>query len=103
MLIIARALAAAPRILLVDELSLGLAPRTVRTLMDALAGLSAAGIGILLVEQFAEMALGLGTTAHIMQRGRIVRSEPCAALLRDRGSLTSSYLLHGGAASPVAE
>lgn len=103
MLIIARALAAAPKVLLVDELSLGLAPRMIRTLMDALAGLADTGIGILLVEQFAEMALRIGTTAHIMQRGRIVYSEPCGALLQDRASLLSPYLLGGGPDSPVAE
>ncbi|MGK0722355.1 ABC transporter ATP-binding protein [Leucobacter sp. W1478] len=86
MLIIARALATGPRILLVDELSLGLAPRTTQTLMGTLSSLAASGMGILLVEQFAEMALQIGTTAHIMQRGRIVESESCEVLLRDRGS-----------------
>ena len=86
MLIIARALATQPKVLLVDELSLGLAPRTVQTLMEALVSLAASGMGILLVEQFAEMALQIGTTAHIMQRGRIVETESCEALLRDRGS-----------------
>lgn len=91
MLVIARALATRPSMLLVDELSLGLAPRTAHSIMSALAGLAERGTGILLVEQFAEMALRVGTTAHIMRRGRIVRSERCDALLRDRASLLSPY------------
>lgn len=93
MLIVARALATRPRVLLVDELSLGLAPRVVRTLMGVLEGLAESGTGILLVEQFAETALRAGTTAHIMQRGRIVRTERCEELLRDRRSLLSSHYL----------
>lgn len=93
MLIIARALATGPRVLLVDELSLGLAPRVVRTLMETLTGLAESGMGILLVEQFAEMALRAGTTAHIMHRGQIVRSEQCKVLLKDRASLISPYYL----------
>lgn len=91
MLLIARALAAGPRVLLVDELSQGLAPSVVRGLMETLQRLAAAGLGILLVEQFAELALGIGTTAHIMQRGRIVRSERCETLLADRRSLLASH------------
>lgn len=91
MLMIARALATRPKILLVDELSLGLAPQTVRMLMDNLTRLAESGIGILLVEQFVEMALRVGTTAHIMRQGRIVRTEPCATLRQDRASLVSPY------------
>lgn len=97
MLIVARALAAGPRVLLVDELSLGLAPPMVRTLMETLTGLAESGVAILLVEQFAEMALRVGTTAHIMQRGRIVRSARCSTLLKDRVSLVSPY--YSGTAS----
>lgn len=93
MLILARALATDPKILMVDELSLGLAPRVVAALMETLSGLAAAGIGILLVEQFVERALEIGTTAHLMRRGEIVRSAPCSVLLRDRASLVSPYLL----------
>lgn len=95
MLLIARTLATRPRVLLVDELSLGLAPAVVRTLVATLAELAREGTGILLVEQFAETALGVGTTAHIMQRGRIVRTERCDALLRDRASILSPYFLGG--------
>jgi len=100
MLIIARALATRPRILLIDELSLGLAPKIVHTLADALTALAATGIGILLVEQFAETALRIGTDAHILQRGRIVRSDPCGELLRDPAALASPYLQGGDPPGP---
>ena len=86
MLIIARALATRPTMLLVDELSLGLAPRAVRMLMDTLVKLAESGIGVLLVEQYAEVALRIGTTAHVLERGRIVHSERCSTLLHSRVS-----------------
>ncbi|BDI22525.1 ABC transporter ATP-binding protein [Herbiconiux sp. L3-i23] len=92
MLVIARALATRPRLLLVDELSLGLAPMVVNSLMQTLADLASTGVGVLLVEQFAEQALAIGTTAHIMQGGRIVRSAPCVDLLSDRAALAAPYL-----------
>jgi len=95
MLLIARVLATRPRFLIVDELSLGLAPGVVRTLIDTLARLAEQGMGILLVEQFAEMALSVCTRVHIMQRGRIVRSERREALMHDRASLLSPYFLGG--------
>lgn len=93
MLIIARALATRPTMLLVDELSLGLAPRAVRMLMDTLEKLAESGMGILLVEQYTEVALRIGTTAYVMERGRIVHSEACSTLLHDRASRISPYYL----------
>lgn len=95
MLMVARALATRPRFLLVDELSLGLAPQVVMTLVDALVRLAADGMGVLLVEQFVETALEVGTVAHIMRRGEIVSSAPCRALQEDRAALISPYLLPG--------
>lgn len=91
MLVIARALATRPSILLLDELSLGLAPSVVHTLTRTVAQLAREGMGVLLVEQFAETALRVGTTAHIMERGRIVRSESCATLLRDQATILAPY------------
>lgn len=93
MLIIARALATNPKFLLIDELSLGLAPRIVSTLVDALVSLAHAGVGILLVEQYVDMALEVGSMAHIMERGRIVRSEHSSVLRQDRASLVAKHFL----------
>ncbi|MCB1297798.1 MAG: ATP-binding cassette domain-containing protein [Microthrixaceae bacterium] len=95
MLVIARALASKPTILLVDELSLGLAPTVVRGLLDVLAELARQGMGVLLVEQFAEAALGVATTAHIMQGGRIVRAAASTTLRHDHASVLSPYFLAG--------
>lgn len=92
MLVIARALAAQPRFLLVDELSLGLAPRLAATLIDAVAELAASGTGVLLVEQFAELALRVGESAYVLQRGRVVLHERCAVLRADPTLLGSAYL-----------
>ncbi|WP_336659830.1 ABC transporter ATP-binding protein [Leucobacter sp. USHLN153] len=102
MLVIARALATRPTCLLVDELSLGLAPRVAASLMAVLQQLARDGIGVLLVEQFVETALSVGTTAHLMQRGRIVRSGAAAELLQDRDALISPYL-DGGAGPGATE
>lgn len=92
MLVIARAITARPRLLLIDELSLGLAPRMVSLLMESLTELTRRGVGVLLVEQFVEAALRIGSTAHVMQRGRIVRAESCSVLLQDHQALATPYL-----------
>ena len=93
MLVLARALATSPRMLLIDELSQGLAPVVVETLMRALSQLASTGTGVLLVEQFAELALQVGNTAHVMSGGRIVHSAACASLLDDRGSSMLPFML----------
>jgi branched-chain amino acid transport system ATP-binding protein len=92
MVALGQALVRAPRTLVVDELSLGLAPVVVSRLADALGGLRADGTGILLIEQFAEVALGLADVAHVLDRGRLVFSgEP--QTLRDQPDLLhTSYL-----------
>ena len=72
MLAISRALVGHPRILLLDELSMGLAPKVVAELYEAVAELAASGMTVLVVEQFAATALGLADRAGVMQRGRLV-------------------------------
>jgi branched-chain amino acid transport system ATP-binding protein len=95
MLVLAQAIISAPRYLLIDELSLGLAPVIVSRLVPTIREIAAAGIGVLLIEQFAAVALGLATTAHILEGGRIRYSGP-ASELRDRPELLrSAYLLRG--------
>ena len=71
MLAIGRALMSGPRLLLVDEPSLGLSPRLVDTVFDALANLNRDGTSILLVEQNVVRALELASRAYVMQSGRI--------------------------------
>ncbi len=84
MLALARGLMSEPRLLLVDEPSLGLAPVIVHEIFAILAMLKAQGRSILLVEQNTHMAVGLADTVHLMQGGRIVYSEPAASVNLDR-------------------
>jgi len=72
MLVIARALMARPRLLLLDEPSLGLAPLIARTIFETIADLRAQGVTVLLVEQNAHAALALAGRAYVLEMGRIV-------------------------------
>jgi branched-chain amino acid transport system ATP-binding protein len=91
MLCVARALMAQPKLLLMDEPSLGLAPKLVRQIFDLIAAIRAAGTAILLVEQNARAALRVADTAHVMESGRIVLSGPAAELASDE-RIRSAYL-----------
>ena len=81
MLVIGRALMAKPRLLLLDEPSLGLAPIIVDTLADAIRALHKSGIVILLVEQRVDMALQLADRGYVIETGRIVLEDRAEALL----------------------
>jgi branched-chain amino acid transport system ATP-binding protein len=91
LLAIARALLAKPRVLLLDEPSLGLAPKMVAAVFGVLAELKAAGTTMLLVEQNALRALRLADRAYVLELGRIGLSGTGAALLRDAG-VARAYL-----------
>jgi ABC-type branched-subunit amino acid transport system ATPase component/ABC-type branched-subunit amino acid transport system permease subunit len=91
MLAISRALMARPRLLLLDEPSLGLAPRLVREVFDALASLRDEGLTLLIVEQLAEAALAIADRAYVLEQGRIVLEGPAADLLRNE-SVARAYL-----------
>jgi len=91
MLAIARGLMARPRLLLLDEPSLGLAPQLVAELYAILAELRHEGITILLVDQMAHLALTIADRAYLLETGRIVRSGQAAELQRDPG-ISESYL-----------
>jgi branched-chain amino acid transport system ATP-binding protein len=73
MLAMARALAASPKLLLLDEISMGLAPKIVADLYELVAMLRDNGITVLLVEQFAHTALAIADYAVLMAAGRILR------------------------------
>jgi len=80
---IGRGLMSAPRLLMIDELSLGLSPLLVEQLVAALRQLNAEGMSILLVEQDVTVALDLCHSAYVMDMGRIVRRGPGRELLAD--------------------
>jgi branched-chain amino acid transport system ATP-binding protein len=93
MVVLAQALVSRPTTLLVDELSLGLAPVVVKRLVPTLSEVASSGVGVLLIEQFAHVALGLANTAYVLEAGRI-RYHGTAAELRDNPELLqSAYLL----------
>jgi len=83
MLAIGRALMAAPRLLVLDEPSLGLAPMIIEQIAHILADLNAAGTSVLLVEQNAMMALSIAHHGYVIETGRVRRSAPAAELLAD--------------------
>ncbi len=91
MLAIGRALMARPRLLMLDEPSLGLAPLIVREVFAIVAELKAQGSTILLVEQNAALALELADTAYVLEAGRTVLSGP-AAEIRTEESVRRAYL-----------
>jgi len=83
MLAIGRALMASPRLLLLDEPSLGLAPKLVEQVRDIIVEINGQGTSVLLVEQNAVMALSIATYGYVLETGRIVRDGPAAELLAD--------------------
>jgi branched-chain amino acid transport system ATP-binding protein len=84
MLAIARALMARPRLLLLDEPSHGLAPRTVERLRDIIVAVNRRGTSVLLVEQKARMALEIAEYGYLLKSGEVAREAPAAELLADR-------------------
>jgi branched-chain amino acid transport system ATP-binding protein len=80
---IARALMARPQMLLIDEMSLGLAPVLVDQLIELLAQIHATGVSILIVEQDVQTALEVSSRAYVLETGRITLSGPSAQLLDD--------------------
>jgi len=95
MLALARGLMARPRVLLLDEPSLGLSPLFVRQIFDAIGRLRAEGLTILLVEQMAAQALALADHAYILERGRVTLDGP-AAVIREDPAVMQAYLGRGG-------
>jgi len=91
MLAIARALLARPRLLLLDEPSLGLAPQIVQTIFRIIRDINADGTTILLVEQNAHMALTVAHHAYVLEVGRIVMSGPASELARS-DAVRKAYL-----------
>lgn len=91
MLAIARALISKPRLLLLDEPSLGLAPVVVQLIAETLKRINRTGVSIFLVEQNANMALGISHYAFVMENGRIVHEGKAVQLREDR-NIADIYL-----------
>ncbi len=89
MLAMARAMATDPALLMLDELSMGLAPIIVEELYSQVAKLAEGGLSILIVEQFAQTVLGVADRAAIMLHGRITRTGPPSEIAEE---LTAAYL-----------
>jgi branched-chain amino acid transport system ATP-binding protein len=91
MVAIGRALMSRPRLLLLDEPSLGLAPRLVRTIMETLQQLRSTGLTILLIEQNAKLALQMSDRAYIMRTGEIVLTDT-SGRLQENNEIVRAYL-----------
>jgi branched-chain amino acid transport system ATP-binding protein len=91
MLAIARALMAKPRLLLMDEPSLGLAPRLVKEIFHIIEEIRASGTTVLLVEQNVHMALTVADYGYVLESGRVALADTSAAL-RQREEVQRSYL-----------
>jgi branched-chain amino acid transport system ATP-binding protein len=93
MVVLAQAIVSRPKHILIDELSLGLAPVVVRRLVPVIREVAAEGIGVLLIEQFAAVALELASRASVIEGGRI-RFSGAASQLREQPELLHSAYLH---------
>ena len=93
MVVLAQALVSQPRFILVDELSLGLAPMIVKRLVPTLATVAQSGTGILLIEQFVHVALGVAESAYVLEGGRIRDHGSARELHGNPERLHSAYLL----------
>ena len=92
MVVLARAFAAKPKYLLLDEMSLGLAPVVFMRLLPIIEGIAKSGVGVLLVEQFAHLALGIAQDAVVVTSGHVSYHGDPKALLNDAELLRQKYM-----------
>jgi branched-chain amino acid transport system ATP-binding protein len=95
MVVLAQALVSQPKFVVIDELSLGLAPVVVQRLIPTIRAVTESGIGVLLIEQFATVALGLANRVYVMEGGRIQYSGDAQELRKNPELLHSAYLMRG--------
>jgi branched-chain amino acid transport system ATP-binding protein len=93
MVVLGQALVARPKILVIDELSLGLAPLVVKRLVPTLTQVASTGVGILLIEQFAHIALSVANRAYVLEGGEVRYDGTAAELSEKPEMLHSAYLL----------
>jgi len=96
MLAIARGLIMQPRVLLIDEMSQGLAPAIVQSLFAIVRSLPEQGVSVLIVEQFVAHALDVATRAYVLEKGEVAFSGDAAKLAQDEEFVKGSYLGEGG-------
>jgi len=92
MLAIARGLIMRPRVLLIDEMSQGLAPAIVDGLFDLVRSLPEQGVSVLIVEQFVTHALGVASRAYVLEKGEVAYAGSAAELMQDEEFVRGSYL-----------
>jgi branched-chain amino acid transport system ATP-binding protein len=101
MVVLAQAMVSKPLFVVIDELSLGLAPVVVQRLIPTIRAIAESGAGVLLIEQFATVALGLAERAYVMENGRIQYSGSARQLRERPELLQSAYLLRGARTNPI--
>jgi branched-chain amino acid transport system ATP-binding protein len=102
MLAIARGLIMKPRLLMIDEMSQGLAPTIVQDLFGIVRSLPDQGVSVLIVEQFVTHALAVASRAYVLEKGEVAFSGKAAELAADEAFVKGSYLGDGGIDAPVA-
>jgi branched-chain amino acid transport system ATP-binding protein len=96
MLAIARGLIMKPRLLMIDEMSQGLAPTIVQALFGIVRSLPEQGVSVLIVEQFVTHALAVASRAYVLEKGEVAFNGKAAELARDEAFVKGSYLGEGG-------
>jgi ABC-type multidrug transport system ATPase subunit len=96
MLAIARGLIMKPRLLMIDEMSQGLAPTIVQGLFSIVRSLPEQGVSVLIVEQFVTHALAVASRAYVLEKGEVAFNGKAAELARDETFVKGSYLGEGG-------
>jgi ABC-type branched-subunit amino acid transport system ATPase component len=102
MLTLAKSFVMDPKLLLIDELSLGLAPKVVEELLDVVRRLNAEGVAVVIVEQHVDLALDMASRAYFLERGEVRFSGP-AEDLRGRDDLLRSVFLAGASTAESVE
>lgn len=92
MVVLARAFAAKPKYILLDEMSLGLAPVVFMRLLPVIEGIAKSGVGVLLVEQFAHLALGIAQDAVVVTSGHVSYQGDPKVLMNDAELLRQKYM-----------
>jgi branched-chain amino acid transport system ATP-binding protein len=103
MVVLAQALVSKPKFVLIDELSLGLAPVVVKRLIPTIEKLAESGTGVLLIEQFATIALGMANEAYVMGHGAIQFSGTASELKEKPELLQSAYLTQASTTNGTEE